>query len=165
MRHWSPKNNSYIHLLCFEIHQLHSSSHVTSHNEDFSNSLKKHVKISQSGFLNDLTTWVGKTERFSITHGSYRKPDYNKLGYSIWKKIFKWSISWFKPFPMYLYAIHTNKKWPKKKIKICWWAHEAGVTFDILVEVHCNEWIIGYRLMLVIHKSLQIVWCYVVLVL
>ena len=53
----------------------------------------------------------------------------------------------------------------KKKREICWWAHEAGVTFDILVEVHCNEWIIGYRLMLVIHKSLQIVWCYVVLVL
>ena len=66
----------------------------------------------------------------------------------------------------------------KKKREICWWAHEAGVTFDILVQVHCNEWIIffffefkryewiiGYRLMLVIHKSLQIVWCYVVLVL
>ncbi len=42
---------------------------------------------------------------------------------------------------------------PKKR-EICLWAHEVGVTFDILVEVHCNEWIIGYRLMLVIHKSL-----------
>ena len=51
------------------------------------------------------------------------------------------------------FNLYKNKKWPKKR-EICWWAHEAGVTFDILVEVHCNEWIIGYRLMLMIHKSL-----------
>ena len=50
-------------------------------------------------------------------------------------------------------ALIYTRNGPKKR-EICWWAHEASVTFDILVEDHCNEWIIGYRLMLVIHKSL-----------
>lgn len=78
---------------------------LTSHQEDFSQYLKKHVIIiSQSGYLNGLTNWIGiKKKKFNSTWwvGSCRKPHYSKLDccrHVVGKCILKWTDSWHIPF-------------------------------------------------------------------